>query len=228
MSDIGAVSSGSETADSSPSPPRSQRRYLTPEWLTVVFTILLAVATVVLAGATVALVSTSIEQHRDAVAAIEETKRLAAATEKAGNDRREIASADLLLKYADILDRDRYTKITTDIQSHGSNYPLLASKTKGRRSKNTDADVEEYIGIFEDLGYFIEDNLIFDKMVYDHLSYDIEKAWCNKNVQRVIREARAADKSTTAQSDPMYGNFEKLAKQYLDREHQTCGEIETQ
>jgi hypothetical protein len=65
-------------------------------------------------------------------------------------------------------------------------------------------------------------------MVYDHLSYDIEKAWCNKDVQRVIREALAADKSTTAQSDPMYGNFEKLAKQYLDREHQTCGEIETQ
>jgi hypothetical protein len=92
----------------------------------------------------------------------------------------------------------------------------------------TDADVEEYIGIFEDLGYFIEDNLIISKMAYDHFSYDIEKAWCNKDIQRIIREARAADKSTTAQSDPIYGNFEKLARQYLAKEQQSCKEIETQ
>lgn len=58
------------------------------------------------------------------------------------------------------------------------------------------------------MGYFIEDNLIVAKMVYDHFSYDIEKAWCNKDVQRIVKEARAADKSTTANVDPIYGNFE--------------------
>jgi hypothetical protein len=44
----------------------------------------------------------------------------------------------------------------------------------------------------------------------------------------MIREARAADKSTTAQTDPMYGNFEKLAKEYLGKEAQSCKDLENQ
>ena len=78
------------------------------------------------------------------------------------------------------------------------------------------------------MGYFIEDNLIIAKMAYDHFSYDVEKAWCNNDVQRLIREARAADKSTTAKVDPIYGNFEKLVTQYLAKEHQSCDDLENQ
>jgi hypothetical protein len=132
------------------------------------------------------------------------------------------------LKFNDLLESPHYAKIVGDIESHSSNYPLLPRAKKGRLSNRTDADVEEYIGIFEDMGYFIEDNLIIAKMVYDHFSYDIEKAWCNKDVQRIVKEARAADKSTTANVDPIYGNFEKLATQYLAKEHQTCEDMETQ
>jgi lysyl-tRNA synthetase class II len=92
----------------------------------------------------------------------------------------------------------------------------------------SDADVEEYIGIFEDMGYFIKDNLITAKMSYDHFSYDIEKAWCNVTVQETINKVRAVDKSKTVQSDPLYGNFERLAKQYLDDEGQTCKDLDKQ
>lgn len=120
--------SDADKAEVPPSPPESQRGISWPERITAAFTVVLALATL-------ALVGTAWFQHFDAVDAIEATKRLAAATEKAATDHREIASAELVLKYADILDRDRYTKITTDIQSHGSNYPLLARKTKGRCSK---------------------------------------------------------------------------------------------
>ena len=49
------------------------------------------------------------------------------------------------------------------------------------------------------------------KMAYDHFSYDVEKAWCNADVQQIIHEARKADKSINANSDPMFGNFEKMA-----------------
>jgi hypothetical protein len=107
-------------------------------------------------------------------------------------------------------------------QSHDSNYHLPKYKNR------TDADVEEYIGIFEDMGYFIKDNLITAKMAYDHFSYDIEKAWCNVTVQETIQKVRAADKSKTAQSDPLYGNFERLAKQYLGDEGQTCKDMDKQ
>jgi hypothetical protein len=104
----------------------------------------------------------------------------------------------------------------------------IANTTFLKYQNRTDADVEEYIGIFEDMGYFIKDNLISAKMAYDHFSYDIEKAWCNTDLQLTIRKARATDKSKTAQSDPLYGNFEILAKQYLDDEGQSCRDLDKQ
>jgi lysyl-tRNA synthetase class II len=110
--------------------------------------------------------------------------------------------------------------LTEDLQSHDSNYHL--PKYKGK----SDADVEEYIGIFEDVANFIKDSVIAGKMAYDHYSYDIEKAWCNATVQEVIQKERATDKSkTAAQTEPIYGNFERLAKQYLDEDGQSCKDL---
>jgi hypothetical protein len=215
---------GAGTAESAASPPSpgQQRRaswprigaYLTPEWLTTVFTI-------VLASATVALVWTSIEQHRDAVNAIETTKRLAQATEYAASERQQIASADFIFKINAMLEDHRYDRIMDDIQSHNSDYRLP------KYPNRADADVEEYIGMFDDVGYFIRENLISAKMAYDHFSYDIEKAWCNVTVRETIQQVQATDRSKTAQSDPLYGNFEKLAKEYLDNEGQTCKDLDS-
>jgi hypothetical protein len=81
--------------------------------------------------------------------------------------------------------------------------------------------------VFEDVGYFIAENLIAAKMAYDHFSYDVEKAWCNVTVRETIQQVRATDRSKTAQSDPLYGNFEKLAKEYLDNEGQTCKDLDS-
>jgi hypothetical protein len=181
-----------------------------------------AAFTVVLAVATLALVVTAFYQHKDAVEAIEASNRLATATENAAKDRRQTASAELILKIDAMLEEHRYERITEDIQAHDSNYRLPKYKTK------TDADIEEYIGVFEDMGNFIKDNLISAKMAYDHFSYDIEKAWCNTDVQDSIRKARATDKSKTASTDPMYGNFERLAKEYLEKEGQSCGDLDKQ
>jgi hypothetical protein len=176
----------------------------------------------ILAVATLALVVVAIVQHFDTVDAIEATKRLAIANENAAQDRRQTASAELILKIDATLEEHRYDRITDDIQSHASNYHLPKYKNR------TDADVEEYIGVFEDMGYFIKDNLITEKMAYDHFSYDIEKAWCNTTVQEVIRKQRATDKSKTAQTEPVYENFERLAKQYLDDEGQSCKDLDNQ
>jgi hypothetical protein len=105
-----------------------------------------AAFTVILALATLALVVTAYFQHRDAVEAIEATQRLAVATENAATDSRQTTSAELILKIDAMLQEHRYDRITDDIQSHDSNYHLPKYKNK------TDADVEEYIGVFEDMG----------------------------------------------------------------------------
>jgi hypothetical protein len=78
------------------------------------------------------------------------------------------------------------------------------------------------------MGYLVSDNLIFSQMAYRSFSYDIEKTWCNTDVQRVVRQARQADKSVTVTSDPIFGGFEKLALDYLAREKQSCKDLDRQ
>jgi hypothetical protein len=203
----------SDEAPLSPSRPSWPRRLFAPDRIIAAFTVVLALATL-------ALIVTAFFQHLDGVEAIQATQRLAEATENAAKDRRQIASAELVLKIAAMLEEHRYDRISQDIQSHNNNYQLPKYKNRA------DADVEEYIGLFEDLGYFIKDNLITQKMAYDHFSYDIEKAWCNATVQNTIRDDRASDKSKTARSEPLYVNFERLANQYLDSEGQTCKDLD--
>jgi len=105
------------------------------------------------------------------------------------------------------LSEDRYNKITDAIQKNTSVYALL----KDRGGKFEDIDIEEYIGNFEDIGYLVKD-----------------KTWCNTDVQRVVQDARKADKSITATSNPIYGQLEKLAKSYLLKERQSCKDLDNQ
>lgn len=205
-----------------PSPaalPPSLRRVwitalLTPHWVTAIFTFMLA-------GATLALVLVSIKQHGDALDAIEATNRLATATENAASDRRHAASAEFILKMTETLDQHRFDKITDDIQSHNGSFHLP------QYPNTADADVDDYISVFDDIGYFVRQNLIEQKMAYEEFSYDIEKAWCNVTVQETLQQERTTDKSKTAQSDPMYGDFEKLAKEYLETDGLSCKDLDS-
>jgi hypothetical protein len=134
------------------------------------------------------------------------------------------ASAALVLKLRDTLESDQFKKITDEVQDNGPSHALL----KDRGGKFREIIIEEYIGNFEDIGYLVQENVVIEQMAYDHFSYDVEKAWCNGDVQRVVGDARKADKSITAASDPIYGNFEKLAKTYLSKEHQSCNDLANQ
>jgi hypothetical protein len=140
----------------------------------------------------------------------------------------QIASATLILQLRDRLENSRYLKLANELQEHDQNYPLLSRADGGRGGKFRDIEIEEYIGNFEDIGYLVRDDLIVSKMAYDHFSYDVEKAWCNADVQQIVREARKADKSITAMTDPMYGNFQKLAESYLSKERQSCKDLNNQ
>ncbi len=124
------------------------------------------------------------------------------------------ASATLVLKLRDTLAEDRYAKLTNEIQNNGSAH--LLEIDRGGNFHNV--EVEEYIGIFDDIGYLVQENVIAREMAYDHFSYDVEKAWCNTDLQQVVRDARKADRNITAASAPMYGNIENLARNYLIKE----------
>jgi hypothetical protein len=149
------------------------------------------------------------------------------------------ASAILLLQIRDKLDGQRYAAIAAAIQEHDHTYALLRGGGKG--GKFSDGDVAGYLGNFEDIAYlsgsdfsgpFIagygssREGLIIPEMAYYHFSHDVEKAWCNGDVQHVIRQARESDKSATA--DPFYARLETLALTYLTREGQSCKDIDNQ
>ena len=139
----------------------------------------------------------------------------------------QVASADLVLKFRAALDDNKFTKLVADIQNHDHNYPLL-SRDGGKGGKFRDLEIEQYISVFEDIGYLVEGDLIISKMAYNEFSYDVEKAWCNADVQRVVADARKADKAVTRQTEPIYGEFEKLTRGYLTREGETCKDLDNQ
>jgi hypothetical protein len=195
--------------------PSWPRRLFTPDRITAAFTVVLALATL-------ALVVTAIFQHFDTIDAVRATNRLAEASESAAKDTRHAMSGQFVLQQRAKLDQTRFNKITDDLQSHNSNFHLPQYP-----NYTTDADVEEYIVIFEDIGYFVSQGLIEDKMAYDHFSYDIEKAWCNVTVRESIKQERSADKSKIAQSNPVYGQFEKLATEYLKTDGLSCNDLGT-
>ena len=120
-----------------------------------------------------------------------------------------------------VLDADKYKKITRAIQEHDQKYKLLGSAFR-------DTEVEAYIGNLEDIALLVKESPLLSDMAYDHFSYDVEKAWCNQDIQKVITDARRADKSAAASADAIYGEFERLARSYLAREQQTCNDLDKQ
>ena len=61
-----------------------------------------------------------------------------------------------------------------------------------------------------------------------HISGDLGQRDEPQNVQRIVREARDADKSVTRKTDPIYGEFEKLALNYLAKEGESCKDLDNQ
>ena len=55
--------------------------------------------------------------------------------------------------------------------------------------------------------------------------YEIEKTWCNKDVQRYINDERQADKRMSG-PNAYYIEFEVLANLYLKKDGKTCEELD--
>jgi len=133
---------------------------------------------------------------------------------KSLNASNQIASANYVLQISNKLDDSRYTNIINAIENNSSSYSLFS---KGF----TQNDIEDYIGNFETLGDLARDNLVYPHMAYDELGYDLEKAWCNVDVQQDITQDRKADKILSGAS-AFYNGFEFLAKYSLNQDHKDC------
>ena len=74
----------------------------------------------------------------------------------------------------------------------------------------------------------VNDNVLLSKMAYEDFSYDVEKVWCNQDIQHVIAGDRQKDMSIMATSDPVYSNFQRLANTFLPKDGETCPDLDNQ
>ncbi|MGD0659192.1 MAG: hypothetical protein ABSD38_14085 [Syntrophorhabdales bacterium] len=71
----------------------------------------------------------------------------------------------------------------------------------------------------------MRDKIVDADMVYDESGYELEKAWCNLDVKKLIADAREADK---IKSGPLayYSAFEELAEYSLKKDGKTCADLD--
>ena len=133
-----------------------------------------------------------------------------------------VNSANFVLKISDELDKDKYDMFRYAIEDHDGRFKIQS--TKGHR-RFSDHEIDDYIGNFETLGNFVEEDLVTEQMVYNQLGYDIEKAWCNRDVYDYIKDSRKAD---GAKSGPnaFYSGFERLAAYSLSRDGKKCADMD--
>ena len=124
---------------------------------------------------------------------------------------RAIESGKFILELSkDVNDKESNGLMST-LEDHDENFHVL----KSRGGRYSDSDIEYYIGHFETLGDLQKRKLVDLGMAYNEFSYDVEKAWCNKDIRLHIDEARMDDKNS---GNTFFTNFESLAKSFLKRD----------
>ena len=136
---------------------------------------------------------------------------------------KKINSASFVVQFSSKLDSAPYNRILTAIQEHPSTYSIrrLGKSKAGFR----DDQIEDYFGHFETLGCLVRDEVVDREMVYDELGYDIEKAWCNKDIQRIVNDERKADGIISGRT-AFYSAFEELARFSLSKDKKTCDDMD--
>ena len=135
-------------------------------------------------------------------------------------DNRKIASANFVLQIEQRLNGNRYDNITAAIEDNKSTWPLLKP-----RGKFTESNIEDYIGNYDEVGTLYKDGLINESLAYDDFSYDVEKAYCNKDIYNYIQDLRKQDGDLTG-PQAFYCDFEHLAKIFLAKDKKTCADLD--
>jgi hypothetical protein len=127
-----------------------------------------------------------------------------------------VASAQFVYNIQNQSNDPQYDNITSAIEDHDENWPLLTPL-----GNFTSSDIENYIGIYDSIGNLNNDKLIDMRLAYDEISYDVEKAYCNKDVMRDIEDIRKADNDLTSKNSFYYG-FTTLAQDFFKMDHKNC------
>lgn len=128
------------------------------------------------------------------------------------------ASASFVLQLSERFSHGRLRGIKDSVEYHGSGFSL-------RRHGFQASDIEDYISQLEDIGVAVRYGIVGHRMAYEEFSYDVEKAYCNADVQAALAEGRSADRGGLA-PNAYYVNFTDLAKGFLTDDQKDCKDID--
>ncbi len=131
-----------------------------------------------------------------------------------------ISSAQYVLQMSNKLDETKYDKIRVAIENNPSSFRLL--KPNGAFDINA---LESYMGELDTIGSLVRDGVINQQMAYDAFDYEVEKAYCNKDLSNDINADRILDKVMFG-PDAFFSGFEDLAKTFLNRDKKNCALID--
>jgi len=134
----------------------------------------------------------------------------------------DVGSTNEVLRISRELDKPKYAGIVSAIDYHAGDYPIRATESHKRFSDNL---LKEYLGNLETVCVLVRDETVSPGRAYEELGFDIEKAWCNHDVQKFIDDSRkAADQFSDAIDS--YRAFEEFATYCLAKDNKTCADMD--
>lgn len=134
----------------------------------------------------------------------------------------ETAPANEIMRISKELDKPKFAGIVSAIDYHTCDFPVRTTESHKRFSNNL---LSEYLGNLDSACVLARDNTDDKVMAYEELGYEVEKAWCNKDVQNFIYDSRKGDHQS-ANASNSYRAFEEFAKYCLAKDNKSCADMD--
>jgi hypothetical protein len=127
---------------------------------------------------------------------------------------KEIDSANLVLRFDDYFDRAKFAPLIDTLDTDDPKTPIL--KDEFHKGSFSASLIYDYLNIYETLDDLCQHGLISGEMVFQNFSYDLEKAYANKDIQDLIRR--------DAGNDPLdsWVGFNDLGRNFGLHKKNTC------
>jgi len=134
----------------------------------------------------------------------------------------ETAPPSEIMRISKELDKPKFAGIVSAIDYHTCDYPIRSTELHQGFSNNL---LREYLGNLDSACVLARANADNKVMAYEELGFEIEKAWCNNDVQRYIDDSRKGD-NQSADAGNSYRAFEEFAKYCLAKDNKSCADMD--
>ncbi len=121
-----------------------------------------------------------------------------------------------------VLDKPKYAGIISAIDFHPGDYLI---RTTAGHQRFSDSLLGDYLDNFEMVGALVQSGDVSSAMAYEELGFELEKAWCNKDVRDYIHQARNSGEPGAAAKE-RFAAFEELAEYCLAKDNKTCQDMD--